>query len=267
MVSELLWLHCMPAFSFNDPQSLPPPENNNRILWLLQHKPPQIIVAEKDQVLQLLGGLRADYNSSVASLTAREDDISLHLVHNILLIHEQRLNLQTSITEDEVLAQIATTNRPRRYQNRRHNSSFPSQNTSQGRGSFHNQNTSQGRGCSSGRGQDPRYSHTGPDSQPTQLSRPPSNITTNNNMQAMVASPSSSINDSWFMDTGVTHHLSQTLDDLSHKIPYQGDDKVAIGDGVTLPFFLSIAILCFMLKLQPTELVSEPPISRIHLSI
>ena len=212
--------------------------------------------------MQLLGGLRADYNSSVASLTAREDDISLHLVHNILLIHEQRLNLQTSITEDEVLAQIATTNRPRRYQNRRHNSSFPSQNTSQGRGSFHNQNTSQGRGCSSGRGQDPRYSHTGnrpqcqlcgkfshtimtcnhwfdihfqgPDSQPTQLSRPPSNITTNNNMQAMVASPSSSINDSWFMDTGVTHHLSQTLDDLSHKIPYQGDDKVAIGDGKQL---------------------------------
>ncbi|RVW62372.1 Retrovirus-related Pol polyprotein from transposon RE1 [Vitis vinifera] len=222
MVSELLWLHCMPAFSFNDPQSLPSPENN-RILWLLQHKPPQIIVAEKDQVLQLLGGLRADYNSIVASLTAREDDISLHLVHNILLIHEQRLNLQTSITEDE--------------------------------------NTSQGRGCSSGRGQDPRYSHTGnrpqcqlcgkfshtimtcnhwfdihfqgPDSQPTQLSRPPSNITTNN-MQAMVASPSSSINDSWFMDTGATHHLSQTLDNLSHKIPYQGNDKVAIGDGKQL---------------------------------
>ncbi|CBI34016.3 unnamed protein product, partial [Vitis vinifera] len=31
--------------------------------------------------------------------------------------------------------------------------------------------------------------------------------------------------------------------------------------GVTLPFFLSIAFLCFRLKLQPTKLVSEQPIS------
>ena len=50
-------------------------------------------IAEKDQILQLLVGLGADYNSIVASLIAREDDISLHSVDIILLTYEQRLNL------------------------------------------------------------------------------------------------------------------------------------------------------------------------------
>ena len=45
-------------------------------------------VSEKDQILQLLAGLGADYNSIVASLTAQEDDLSLHSVHSILLTHE-----------------------------------------------------------------------------------------------------------------------------------------------------------------------------------
>lgn len=38
----------------------------------------------------------------MASLTAHEDDINLHFVHSILLMHEQRINVQTSITENEV---------------------------------------------------------------------------------------------------------------------------------------------------------------------
>ena len=44
-------------------------------------------VYERDQILQLLAGLRADYNFIVASLTTREDDLSLHPVHSILLTH------------------------------------------------------------------------------------------------------------------------------------------------------------------------------------
>ncbi|KAL6316706.1 hypothetical protein AAG906_019637 [Vitis piasezkii] len=43
---------------------------------------------KKDQILQLLSGLGAEYNPIVASLTARDDDIQLHVVHSILLTHE-----------------------------------------------------------------------------------------------------------------------------------------------------------------------------------
>ena len=51
-------------------------------------------IKDRDHILQFLGGLGPEYNSIVASLTTREDDFSLHSVHNILLMHEQRLNHQ-----------------------------------------------------------------------------------------------------------------------------------------------------------------------------
>ena len=78
---------------------------------------------EKDQILQLLSGLGVEYNPIMASLTARDDDLQLHAVHSILLTHEQRLHLQTTAAEEDLLiANIATHNRPRRSQ-----SSKPSQ--------------------------------------------------------------------------------------------------------------------------------------------
>ena len=45
-------------------------------------------VKERDQILQILGGLGPEYNSIVASLTSRDEDLSLHFVHSILLTHE-----------------------------------------------------------------------------------------------------------------------------------------------------------------------------------
>ncbi|RVW57741.1 hypothetical protein CK203_116248 [Vitis vinifera] len=90
-------------------------------------------VAERDQILQLLASLGADYNSIVASLTAREDDLTLHSVHSILLSHEQRLHFQNSTTEDEVIsAHITTQDHPqpsRKYHIGKHSSSFNSQNS------------------------------------------------------------------------------------------------------------------------------------------
>ena len=53
-------------------------------------------VKERDQILQILGGLGHEYNSTFAPLTSRDEDLSLHSVHSILLTHEQRLQLQQS---------------------------------------------------------------------------------------------------------------------------------------------------------------------------
>ncbi|WKA06475.1 hypothetical protein VitviT2T_024372 [Vitis vinifera] len=58
-------------------------------------------VSKKDQVLQILGGLGVDYNPIVASITSREDDITIHSIHSILLTHEQRLHFQTIIPEED----------------------------------------------------------------------------------------------------------------------------------------------------------------------
>ena len=60
--------------------------------------------SRKDQILQLLRGLGAYYNSIIASLTVREVDVSIHSVHNILLTHEQRLCFQNLVAEGETIS-------------------------------------------------------------------------------------------------------------------------------------------------------------------
>ena len=46
------------------------------------------LVKERDHIVHILGGLCLKYNSVIASLTTREDDLSLHSVHSMLLTHE-----------------------------------------------------------------------------------------------------------------------------------------------------------------------------------
>ena len=65
-------------------------------------------VHNRDHILQLLGGLGAEYNSIVASFIAREYEVSLHTAHSILLTYEQRLNFHNS-TEDNVISANLTT--------------------------------------------------------------------------------------------------------------------------------------------------------------
>ena len=113
-------------------------------------------VVERDQILQLLGDLKADYNPIIASLSARENDINLHSVHGFLLTHEQRLHFHNSIAEDEsISAHIATQGHSlysRKYQNGKLTPPFHNQNNSQ---------RSQGRGQLGGHGQDHRIHHSG----------------------------------------------------------------------------------------------------------
>ena len=65
-------------------------------------------VHNRYHILKLLGGLGVEYNSIVASLIVREDEVSLHTTHSILLTYEQRLNLQNS-TKDNVISANLTT--------------------------------------------------------------------------------------------------------------------------------------------------------------
>ena len=77
-------------------------------------------VSDRDQILQLLGGLGANYNSIVASLTACEDDISLLIIHSILLTHEQCLSFQTSVAEDNIISANLATPQHHNYNKKEH---------------------------------------------------------------------------------------------------------------------------------------------------
>lgn len=64
-------------------------------------------VAKKDQILLLVGGLGANYNSMIASLIAHEDDLPIQSVHGILLTHEQKLCFQNSMEKrDNIFANV-----------------------------------------------------------------------------------------------------------------------------------------------------------------
>lgn len=64
-------------------------------------------VAKKDQILLLVGGLGANYNSMIASLIAHEDDLPIQSVHGILRTHEQQLCFQNSMQKrDNIFANV-----------------------------------------------------------------------------------------------------------------------------------------------------------------
>lgn len=50
----------------------------------------------------------------------------------------------------------------------------------------------------------------------------------------MMVSPSSTLNDSWFLNTGATHHLTHNTTQLFNSLTYQDCNKVTIGDGKQL---------------------------------
>ncbi|PKU86766.1 Retrovirus-related Pol polyprotein from transposon TNT 1-94 [Dendrobium catenatum] len=60
---------------------------------------------------------------------------------------------------------------------------------------------------------------------------PVSNSSTN---RAMVAAPEPTSNNNWFLDSSVSSHLTNSLDNLSIASPYQGSDSIIIGDCKTM---------------------------------
>ena len=101
-------------------------------------------VHNRYHILKLLGGLGVEYNSIVASLIVREDEVSLHTAHRILLTYEQRLNLQNS-TKDNVISTNLTTTSSYHHKNRRNsNRNFLGNNSrifNPGRNSHANRNS------------------------------------------------------------------------------------------------------------------------------
>ncbi|RVW59875.1 Retrovirus-related Pol polyprotein from transposon RE1 [Vitis vinifera] len=197
-------------------------------------------VTDRDQILQLLGGLGADYNSIVASLTAREDEMSLHSVHSILLTHEQRLSFQNSVAEDNVISANLATPQYQHFNNKRSSgqnrqSGFNTRRGTNGGRSQSSQHRPQCQLCG-------KFGHTvvrcyhrfdinfqgyNPNMDTVQTNKP----NAKNQVQAMMASPSTISDEAWFFDTGATHHLSQSIDPLSDVQPYMGNDKVIVGNG------------------------------------
>ena len=49
------------------------------------------------------------------------------------------------------------------------------------------------------------------------------------NMSAYMATPETVMDDSWYLDSGATHYLTNDLNNLSFSEPYKGNKKLIIG--------------------------------------
>ncbi|RVX22902.1 Retrovirus-related Pol polyprotein from transposon RE1 [Vitis vinifera] len=177
-------------------------------------------VSEQDQVMNLLGGLGSDYNAVVTAINIRDDKISLEAIHSMLLAFEHRLEQQSSI--EQMSANYASSSN-----NRGGGRKF---NGGRGQGYSPNNNnyTYRGRGRGGRNGQGGRQN-----SSPSE--KPQCQLCGKFGHTAQICYHRFDISfqgdESWYLDSGASHHLTQNLGNLTSTSPYTGTDRVTIGNG------------------------------------
>ena len=186
------------------------------------------LVLEQDQVMNLLGGLGSNYNALVTAINIRDDKISIESVHSMLLAFKHRLEQQSSIDQISTMSACYTSSSNNRGGGRKCNSS---------RGQSYTSNTSNN--TYRGLGHRGRYGYNGRHSS-TNFEKPQCqlcgkfghivhvcyhqfdisyqnsqnngtsslNVGNQNSIPVMVASFNNLVDDNWYLDSGVSRHLT-----------------------------------------------------------
>ncbi|RVW65725.1 Retrovirus-related Pol polyprotein from transposon RE1 [Vitis vinifera] len=206
-------------------------------------------ISEQDQVMNLLGGLGSDYNAVVTAINIRDDKISLEAIHSMLLAFEHRLEQQSSIEQMSANYASSSNNRGggRKFNGGRGQGYYPNNNNYTYRGRGRGGRNGQGGRQNSSPSEKPqcqlcgKFGHTAQicyhrfdisfQGGQTTISHSLNNGN-QNNIPAMVASASNNpADESWYLDSGASHHLTQNLGNLTSTSPYTGTDRVTIGNG------------------------------------
>ncbi|XP_010270024.1 PREDICTED: uncharacterized protein LOC104606492 [Nelumbo nucifera] len=184
-------------------------------------------LSSNDIILYTTGGLGPDYDPLITAITTKHDPLSLEELHSLLHQFELCLNRQHSTLTDTQLSSNSVVHKPGARPPNSH------------------------RGGRGGRGKG-RYNNTTP-SQPKvtcqvydkvghsalscfhrfdlsfQASRgnPPSKV-------PVASNTLESSDGDWYPNTGATNHLTVDLGNLSLRSNYNGNDKIAVGNGTCL---------------------------------
>ncbi|KAG6792273.1 hypothetical protein POTOM_001417 [Populus tomentosa] len=181
-------------------------------------------VLEQDQIMNLLRGLKSDYNTVVTAINIRDDKIFIEAVHSMLLTFEHRLEQQSSIDLVLISACHASSSNNRgggrKYNyNGRHNSTNSEKPQCQLCGKF-------------GHTAYVCYHRFDISYQTSQNNGTPSLNTGNHNtIPVMVATSHNSAGDDWYFHSGASHHLTQNEGNLNNFAPYTSTDRVTVGNG------------------------------------
>ncbi|KAG7559597.1 Reverse transcriptase RNA-dependent DNA polymerase [Arabidopsis thaliana x Arabidopsis arenosa] len=207
------------------------------------------VIDHEDQIEYILDGLSEDYKVIANQMEGRDIPPSLTELHEKLLNHEANLMTAAPTSTFPITANYVTNNRnnlsaPKPTTNQRGNDSRQSRPYLgkcqicgvQGHSAKH---CYQLQGFTSQQGPAPPLLPTPP--YPPSPWLPPANLVTATN-PPLGQNP-------WVLDSGTTHHITSDLNNLSLHQPYNGGEKVLIGDGSGL-------------RISHTGLASLPPCSK-----
>uniref|UniRef100_A0A2N9H7S4 Uncharacterized protein n=1 Tax=Fagus sylvatica TaxID=28930 RepID=A0A2N9H7S4_FAGSY len=197
-------------------------------------------LTEEEQISFLLAGLGSEFESFITTVQMRTDLMSIEALYGHLLSHELRIaHAQPKVDLSLASAHFASRGHSGSRGNRGGRFSNPSQS---GRASFSSsQRTNRGRP----RGRGSSQNNSRPTCQVcgkfghmalTCYHRFDNSYSSEPNMQALLATPCTPVDDNWYADSGATHHLTSDLANLNVRADeYHGQEQIRVGNGNTLP--------------------------------
>jgi hypothetical protein len=197
-------------------------------------------LTEEEQISFLLAGLGSEFESFITTVQMRTDLMSIEALYGHLLSHELRIaHAQPKVDLSLAGAHFASRGHSGSRGNRGGRFSNPSQS---GRASFSSsQRTNRGRPRGRGSSQNNsrptcqvcgKFGHMALNC----YHRFDNSYSSEPNMQALLATPCTPVDDNWYADSGATHHLTSDLANLNVRADeYHGQEQIRVGNGNTLP--------------------------------
>ena len=197
-------------------------------------------LTEEEQISLLLAGLGSEFESFITTVQMRTDLMSIEALYGHLLSHE----LHIAHAQPKVDLSLAGTHfASRENSGSRGNRGGRFSNTSQnGRASF---SSSQRTNCGHPRGRGSSQNNSRPTCQVCGkfghmalncYHRFDNSYSSDSNMQALLATPHTPVDENWYADSGATHHLTSDLANLNVRVDeYHGQEQICVGNGNSLP--------------------------------
>ncbi|KAI0498995.1 hypothetical protein KFK09_019895 [Dendrobium nobile] len=179
-------------------------------------------IDQEDVLLYTMNGLPPSYNALKTTIRAMQSPMDLDTLYSLLIIEE--INLQSQSLRQLTITDASTALYSNRGRGRRGRTRPNTQNARPS-----NPNAPQCQIC----GKRGHLAHNCWHRLNITVS-PPETTASNNSARAMVAANDTE-NPDWYLDSGASTHLTNSVDNLSQAQSYTGTDAITIGDGRSLP--------------------------------
>ncbi|KAF7831318.1 Retrovirus-related Pol polyprotein from transposon TNT 1-94 [Senna tora] len=165
-------------------------------------------ITDRDYIETILHGLPSEYEGFITSFSLKDKEHTVIQVEAYLLAHEARLEAVKNDSSETISANLAQTQARNFSQNNR-----LQQSTFNNRGGFANRGNNRGRGRSRG-------GHGGRRT-----------LCQNAPVEALLATPETLYDASWYPDSGASSHLTNDATNLQEQQAYTGPDTVHTANG------------------------------------